>query len=60
MRMYRYPFSAYTKRPQKAFGEHQRSVEAIDARDADLAEMLMRRHLSSARQNIKKHLKENS
>jgi len=60
IRMYRYQFSAYANRPQKAFGEHQRIVEAIEARDGDLAEMLMRRHISSARQNIEKHLKENS
>ena len=59
IRMYRYQFSAYANRPQKAFGEHQRIVEAIEARDGDLAEMLMRRHISSARQNIEKHLKEN-
>ncbi len=59
IRMYRYQISAYANRPQKAFGEHQRIVEAIEARDEDLAEMLMRRHISSARQNIEKHMKEN-
>ena len=60
IRMYRYQFSAYANRPQKAFGEHLRIVEAIEARDGDLAEMLMRRHISSARHNIEKHLKETS
>ena len=60
IRMYRYQFSAYANRPQKAFGEHQRIVEAIEAHDGDLAEMLMRRHVSSARQNIEKHLKESN
>lgn len=59
VRMYRYQFSAYTNRPQKAFAEHQRIVEAIEAGDGDLAEMLMRRHISAARQNIEHHLKEN-
>ncbi len=58
IRMYRYQFSAYANRPQKAFGEHQRIVEDIEARDGDLAEMLMRRHISSARQNIERHLVE--
>ncbi len=58
IRMYRYQFSAYANRPQIAFGEHLRIVEAIEARDGDLAEMLMRRHISSARRNIEKHLKE--
>ncbi|MCC7122989.1 MAG: GntR family transcriptional regulator [Gammaproteobacteria bacterium] len=60
IRMYRYQFSAYANRPRKAFAEHQRIVEAIETRDGDLAEMLMRRHISSARQNIEKHLKENA
>lgn len=59
IRMYRYQFSAYANRPQKACSEHLRIVEAIEARDGDLAEMLMRRHISSARQNIEKYLKEN-
>ncbi|MGE0861873.1 MAG: GntR family transcriptional regulator [Gammaproteobacteria bacterium] len=58
IRMYRYQFSAYANRPQRAFREHQRIVEALEARDGDLAEMLMRRHISSARQNIENHLKE--
>lgn len=58
VRMYRYQFSTYTNRPQKAFSEHLHIVDAIEARDGDLAEMLMRRHISSARQNIETHLKE--
>ena len=58
IRMYRYQFSAYANRPQKAFREHQRIVEALEARDGDLAELLMRRHISTARQNIENHLKE--
>lgn len=58
IRMYRFQFSAYANRPQKAFAEHQRIVEAIEAGDGDLAEMLMRRHISSARQNIERHLVE--
>lgn len=60
IRMYRYQVSAYPNRPQKAFAEHQRIVEAIETRDGDLAEMLMRRHISSARQNYEQHLKENA
>ncbi len=59
IRMYRYQISASAKRPQKAFGEHQRIVEAIEAHDGDLAEMLMRRHISSARQNIEQHQRDN-
>lgn len=60
IRMYRYQYSAFANRPQKAFAEHQHIVEAIAAGDGELAEMLMRRHISSARKNIEKHLKENS
>lgn len=60
VRMYRYQFSAYANRPQKAFTEHQRIVEAIENRDGDLAEMLMRRHVSTARRNIEAHLKAGS
>ena len=60
VRMYRYQFSAFANRPRKAFAEHQHIVEAIEARDGDLAEMLMRRHISAARRNIEKHLKETS
>ena len=52
VRMYRYQFSAVANRPQKALGEHRRILEAIEARDGDLAEMLMRRHISRARENI--------
>ncbi len=60
VRMYRRQFSAYTNRPLKAFSEHLRIVEAIEARDGDLAEMLMRRHISAARQNIERHMKESA
>ena len=52
VRMYRYQFSTVANRPQKALNEHRRIVEAIEARDAEMAEMLMRRHISSARKNI--------
>lgn len=52
VRLYRYQFSVTEGRPQKAFAEHSRIVEAIEARDAEMAELLMRRHISSARKNI--------
>lgn len=60
VRMYRYQFSGYANRPQKAFAEHLHIVDAIEARDGDLSEMLMRRHISAARKNIEKHLKESA
>jgi len=52
VRMYRYQFSAAPSRPRKALEEHRRIVEAVESRDAEVAEMLMRRHISRARENI--------
>lgn len=52
VRMYRYQFSTISNRPQKALNEHRRIVEAIEARDGEMAELLMRRHISRARENI--------
>ncbi|MFP1680451.1 GntR family transcriptional regulator [Alloalcanivorax sp. C16-2] len=52
VRMYRYQFSTTANRPQKALHEHRRIVEAIEARDAEMAELLMRRHIGRARENI--------
>ena len=60
VRMYRYQFSAVTNRPQKALAEHRRIVEAIESGDGDLAEMLMRRHISRARENIELQTKNES
>jgi DNA-binding GntR family transcriptional regulator len=58
VRLYRYQFSVTEGRPQKAFGEHHRIIEAIEARDGEMAEILMRRHISSARKNIEAHFRE--
>jgi DNA-binding GntR family transcriptional regulator len=52
-RMYRYRYSAVDQRPQRALEEHRRIVEAIEARDGELAELLMRRHISRAWENIR-------
>lgn len=56
VRMYRYQFSTASNRPRKALAEHRRIVEAIEARDGEMAEMLMRRHISRARENIENTL----
>ncbi len=55
VRLYRYQFSVTEGRPHKAFAEHSRIIEAIENRDAELAEFLMRRHISSARKNVETH-----
>lgn len=52
IRMSRYQFSVGANRPRRALIEHRRIVEAIEARDGELAEMLMRRHIARARSNI--------
>ncbi|MDI1302901.1 MAG: GntR family transcriptional regulator [bacterium] len=58
VRLYRYQFSVTEGRPQKAFSDHLRIIEAIESRDAEMAEILMRRHISSARANIEAHFRE--
>jgi DNA-binding GntR family transcriptional regulator len=56
VRMYRYQFSVSSSRPKRALKEHRQIVDAIDARDPELAELLMRRHISAARRNIEDKL----
>lgn len=58
LRMYRYRYSATPKRPQQAFTEHHRIIQAIADRDGELAELLMRRHISASRRNIELQLQE--
>ena len=52
MRMYRYQFSASSPRPYQALREHRRIVEALEERDSELADLLMRRHIHAARKSI--------
>lgn len=52
MRMYRYQFSSSSPRPYQALKEHRRIVEALEERDAELADLLMRRHIRAARMSI--------
>jgi len=58
VRLYRYQFSVTEGRPHKAFAEHHNIIEAIAARDGEMAEILMRRHISAARRNIEEHFRE--
>lgn len=58
LRMYRYRYSVAPARPQQAFAEHHRIIQAIAERDAELAEMLMRRHISASRRNIEHYFQE--
>ncbi|MDN6297299.1 MAG: GntR family transcriptional regulator [Halomonas sp.] len=52
VRLYRTQFSASGARPHKAFVEHHRIVDAIEVGDAELAELLMRRHVAASRANV--------
>lgn len=52
VRMYRYQFSMTANRPRRALDEHKHIVEAIEARDGEMAELLMRRHISRAREYL--------
>ena len=56
VRMYRYRTSTSNERPQQALQEHQRIVEAIAARDAELAELLMRRHIQASLTNLESRM----
>ena len=52
LRLCRVQTSAQPSRPEQAFKEHHQIVDAIEKQDAELAEMLMRRHISSARETL--------
>lgn len=49
MRLYRFKFANRRGRPARALAEHRRILEALRERDGELAEILMRRHIRSAR-----------
>ena len=52
VRMFRYKTRQAKTRTDIALSEHKQLVIAIEQRDEQLAEMLMRRHIMRARQNI--------
>jgi len=53
LRMCRYRSSQAPERPLKALAEHKQIVAAIANHDAELAELLMRRHISGAWEIVK-------
>ncbi len=55
-RMYRVQLGMAGPRIARAFDEHHHIVDAIAHRDAELAEMLMRRHIQHTRQEIESKL----
>jgi len=58
VRLYRYRSSHKSRRPQRALKEHHQILDAIEARDGELAEILMRRHIRAARSSIEGELPE--
>ncbi len=54
MRLYRHKFSNQSGRPNRALAEHRRILGALQERDGELAEILMRRHIRAARLQIEK------
>jgi len=56
LRLYRVQTSSSPSRPVQAFKEHHQIVDAIEASDGELAELLMRRHIASARETLMQKL----
>lgn len=57
VRMYRVQLGMNGPRVSRAFDEHKAIINAIANRDGELADLLMRRHISASRQNIEYQLK---
>lgn len=57
LRLYRVQTSSSPSRPIQAFKEHHHIVDAIERADGELAELLMRRHIGSARQTLMEQIK---
>ncbi|OEF06685.1 GntR family transcriptional regulator [Vibrio genomosp. F10] len=58
LRMYRYQSPRAQSRPTEALEEHKFILQAIRNRDEELAEMLMRRHISGSRRLIEKQIQQ--
>ncbi|MCU7843680.1 MAG: GntR family transcriptional regulator [Candidatus Thiodiazotropha sp. (ex Monitilora ramsayi)] len=58
LRMYRYQFGMRSKRSQQAYEEHHYLINAIAAKDPEMAELLMRQHIRSSRRNVERMLLE--
>ena len=56
MRMYRFKHSSRRGRPHRALHEHRRILEALQDRDGELAEILMRRHIRASHESFEAQL----
>jgi DNA-binding GntR family transcriptional regulator len=60
LRLYRMQHRIVPGRAQRALMEHGRIVDAIADGDGELAELLMRRHITAARGGIEKSIRDNA
>lgn len=58
VRLYRYQFGMPSKRGPRAFVEHEHIVDAIERRDPEMAELMMRAHIRASRENAERVLAE--
>lgn len=56
IRMFRFQTSRFKSRSNRALIEHEQLIYAIEQRDSDMAELVMRRHISRAKKSIKQFL----
>jgi DNA-binding GntR family transcriptional regulator len=56
--MYRRQSSRQPFRPARALEEHKRICDAIESRDPELAELLMRRHIQGSKEALKQSIEE--
>jgi DNA-binding GntR family transcriptional regulator len=56
VRLYRYQFGMSSKRGPRAFVEHEHIVDAIERRDTEMAELMMRAHIRASRENVEQLL----
>ncbi|NND83149.1 MAG: GntR family transcriptional regulator [Gammaproteobacteria bacterium] len=56
VRMFRYQTSRFKSRSQRALVEHEQLIYAIEQRDPQMAEMVMRHHIARAKQSIRNFL----
>jgi DNA-binding GntR family transcriptional regulator len=49
-----------SKRGPRAFVEHEHIVDAIERRDPEMAELMMRAHIRASRENVERLLTEKS
>jgi DNA-binding GntR family transcriptional regulator len=52
LRLYRVQTSSGPSRPEQAFKEHHQIVDALENKDEELAELLMKRHIAGAKKTL--------